>query len=341
MEADNKEQTTDSEEQIEVDLFRPADAKGIVELFRAVYGEGYPIKVFYDEKGLTDANAQGEYYSIVARTESGKVVGVQHLYRSAPYKSLYEAGAGLVLKEYRQFGVNKRMLDFVFNKWVPKQGTIEHTFGEAVCNHPYMQRVVSQMGHVETALEIALMPAEAYDKERSASGRVAALLVFRCYKPKPHGVFLPPAYEKELRWIYSRLDDSRDLSLGEKSLPANLSSKAEMTVFDFARVARIAIYEMGHDLADYLTNLENQALAQKAVVIQVWLKLSAPWSGPAVDILRSKGYFFGGVLPRWFDQDGLLMQKLVCEPDFDGIQLYSDEAKEILSIVKEDWARTK
>ena len=70
MEADNKEQTTDSEEQIEVDLFRPADAKGIVELFRAVYGEGYPIKVFYDEKGLTDANADGEYYSIVARTRT-------------------------------------------------------------------------------------------------------------------------------------------------------------------------------------------------------------------------------------------------------------------------------
>jgi hypothetical protein len=341
MEKQDKEYTIDPQEQIEVDLFRPADAQGIVELFRAVYGEGYPIKVFYDEKGLTDANAAGEYYSIVARTQSGKVVGVEHLYRSAPYKSLYEAGAGMVLKEYRQFGLNKRMLDFVFNKWVPKQGTIEETFGEAVCNHPYMQRVVSQMGHFETALEVALMPAEAYDKERSATGRVAALLIFRCFKPRPHAVFLPPAYEKELRWVYSRLDDSRELALGEKSLPADLSSKAEMTVFDFAKVARIAIHEMGNDLSEYLTSLENQALAQKAVVIQVWLKLSAPWSGPAVDILRSKGFFWGGVLPRWFDQDGLLMQKLLCEPDFDGIQLYSDEAKEILSIVKEDWARTK
>jgi hypothetical protein len=341
MEADNKEQTRDSEEQIEVDLFRPADAKGIVDLFRAVYGEGYPIKVFYDVKGLTDANAQGDYYSIVARTQSGKVVGVEHLYRSAPYKFLYETGAGLVLKEYRQFGVNTRMLKFVYDEWVPKQASIEQTFGEAVCNHPYMQRVVSQLLHIETALEVAVMPAEAYDKERSASGRVAALLIFRCYKPKPHAVFLPPAYDNELRWIYSRLDDIRDISLGEKSLPANLSSKAEMTVFDFAKVARIAMHEMGNDLGEYLTNLENQALAQKAVVIQVWLKLSAPWSGPAVDILRSKGYFFGGVLPRWFDEDGLLMQKLVCEPDFDGIQLYSDVAKEILSIVKEDWARTK
>ena len=196
MEADNKEQTTDSEEQIEVDLFRPADAKGIVELFRAVYGEGYPIKVFYDEKGLTDANVQGEY--LLNSSPRGVRQGgwSATLVSVGPVQIAIRSRRGSGFEGYRQFGVNKRMLDFVFNKWVPKQGTIEHTFGEAVCNHPYMQRVVSQMGHVETALEIALMPAEAYDKERSASGRVAALLVFRCYKPKPHGVFLPPAYRE-------------------------------------------------------------------------------------------------------------------------------------------------
>lgn len=335
------ERIADAEEQIEIGFFRPEDAKAIVELFKAVYGEGYPIKVFYDEKGLTDANADGDYYSIVARTESGMVVGVQHLYRSAPYKSLYETGAGLVLKECRQFGVNKRMLKFIYDEWVPDQDNIQETFGEAVCNHPYMQKVVAQLGHIETALEIALMPAEAYSKEQSAGGRVAALLIFRCYKPKPHAVFLPPVYERELRWVYSRLDDSRDIGVAEKSLPKAISTKAEMTVFDFARVARIAIHECGNDLEDHLTNLENQALAQGAVVFQAWLKLSVQWSGCAVDILRSKGYFFGGVLPRWFDEDGLLMQKLVCAPDFDGIQLDSNDAKEIFSIVKEDWEKTR
>jgi hypothetical protein len=341
METQSEQRPIETNEQIEVGFFRPGDAKGIIELFKAVYGERYPIKVFYDEKALTDANAEGEYYSMVARTDSGKVVGVQHLFRSAPYKSLYETGAGLVLKESRQLGLNKRMMKFIYNEWVPDQDNIQETFGEAVCNHPYMQRVVSQMGHVETALEIALMPTEAYDKEQSATGRVAGLLVFRCYKPKPHAVFLPSAYESELRWIYSRLDDQRNLAVADKSLPADISTKAEMTVFDFAQVARIAIHESGHDLAEYLTNLENQAVAQRVVVIQVWLKLNAPWSGSAVDILRSKGYFLGGVLPRWFDEDGLLMQKLLCDPDFDGIQLYSDEAKEIFTIVKEDWTRAK
>ncbi len=341
METRGEQPAIHTEEQIEIGFFRPGDAKGIVGLFREVYGDGYPIKVFYDEKALTDANAEGEYHSIVARTDSGKIVGVQHLYRSAPYKSLYETGAGLVLKDFRQFGVNKRMLKFIYDDWVPDQDHIQETFGEAVCNHPYMQKVVAQMGHVETALEIALMPAEAYDKERSAAGRVAALLAFRCYKPKPHAIFLPPAYEGQLRWIYSRLDDTRDLAVAKKTLPANVASKAEMTVFDFARVARIAIHESGDDLEDRLANLEEQALAQKVAVIQAWLKLNAPCSGSAVDILRSRGYFFGGVLPRWFDEDGLLMQKLVCDPDFEGIQLYSDEAKEIFSMVKEDWAKTK
>ena len=163
------EQTTESGQQIEVGFFRPEDAAGIVELVRAVYGEGYPIKVFYDEKALTDANAQGEYYSIVARTQSGKIVGVEHLFPSAPYKSLYETGAGMVLKDYRQFGINKRMMKFIYDEWVSDQGNIQETFGEAVCNHPHMQRVVSQMRHVETALELALMPAEAYNKEQSAS----------------------------------------------------------------------------------------------------------------------------------------------------------------------------
>jgi hypothetical protein len=46
------------------------------------------------------------------------------------------------------------------------------------------------------------------------------------------------------------------------------------------------------------------------MVIQVWLKFSSPWNGKVVDILRRKGYFLGGSLPRWFDEDGLLMQKV-------------------------------
>ena len=114
-----------------------------------------------------------------------------------------------------------------------------------------------------------------------------------------------------------------------------------MTIFDFARVARIAVHEAGDDFETHLRVLEHKAQAQKVVVFQVWLNLAQPWVGETVESLRGMGYFFGGALPRWFDVDGLLMQKLLCPPDFDFIQLYTDEAKDLLEVIRKDWQRAE
>lgn len=324
-----------------VDGFRPEDAEGIADLFRSVYGEHYPIRLFYDPEAITAANREGRYYSVCARTPSGKIIGVQHLYLSAPCRFLYEAGAGLVRKEYRNSGANKGLLDFLFNEFVPRHPHIEELFGEAVCNHPYMQKSIAAFDFVETAIEVALMPAEAYTREKSAAGRVATLNASRCCKPKPHRIFLPPVYERELRRIYTRLDDTRDMALSSGELPGHKATMADMTVFDFAGVARIAVTEIGGDFRNRLSALEEEALAKNTVVFQAWLNLTEPCIGRAVGSLREQGYFFGGPMPRWFDGDGLLMQKLLCPPDFDAIVLFSDFAKGLLEFIREDWGRVK
>jgi len=324
---------------VQVDLFCREDAEGISRLFRSVYGEGYPVRIFYDPASLTDANETGRYHSIVARTKTGEIVGVQHLFRSAPYERLYELGAGLVLADYRQLGINKRLLRFIWEEWVPQRGEIEETFGEAVCNHVVMQRTVAEFKHVATGLEVALMPAETYDKERSATGRVAALLAFRCYKPKPQRIFLPATYEHQLRSIYRRLDDARDLSLSDEAIPAGTETHAEMSIFDFAQVARIAFHTVGADFEARLADLEARAEQKNCVVFQAWVKLTTPWVGAAVDVLRRHGFVFGGPLPRWFDDDGLLMQKIMCDPNWDGIKIHSDDGRELLAMVREDFER--
>ncbi|MEW6352653.1 MAG: hypothetical protein AB1646_26705 [Thermodesulfobacteriota bacterium] len=328
-----------NESGIEMGPLRPEDARGITTLFREVYGEGYPIRLFYDPVAITEANDRGDYLSFVARTASSRVVAVMNLFRSAPYHALYELGAGLVLSDYRRLGLSSRLFHFVFEEWAANRPDVEEIFGEPVCNHLHMQRLVERHSHVEMALEIALMPAEAYDKEKSAGGRVATLLTFRCYRPNPHGVFVPAAYEDELRWLYEALDDSRELSVSTERLPPQTPTRAEMTVFDFGGVARIALHETGADLPLGLKEMEEQALARNVVVFQVWLRLTEPWVGNAVEVLRSQGYFIGGLLPRWFDDDGMLMQKLIVPPDFEEIELYSDRAKEILRIVMRDWSR--
>jgi hypothetical protein len=40
-----------------VGAFRPEHAEGIVRLFRTVYGERYPIKLFYDPRELILADS--------------------------------------------------------------------------------------------------------------------------------------------------------------------------------------------------------------------------------------------------------------------------------------------
>jgi hypothetical protein len=35
------------------------------------------------------------------------------------------------------------------------------------------------------------------------------------------------------------------------------------------------------------------------------------------------------------------MQKLLCPPDFEQIQLHSDRAREILALVRQDWERAQ
>ena len=114
-----------------------------------------------------------------------------------------------------------------------------------------------------------------------------------------------------------------------------------MTVFDFAQVARIALSRTGADLDDRLASLEAEAGSKGTVEFQAWLPLSEPWVERSVQVLRARGYFLGGLLPRWFNDDGLLMQKLLVGPDFEGIQLYSDRAKAILDLVRADWERVQ
>jgi len=75
-------------------------------------------------------------------------------------------------------------------------------------------------------------------------------------------------------------------------------------------------------------------------VIQVWLNTGQPGVGHTAETLRSKGYFFGGVLPCWFGTDGLLMQKVLDEPDWEGTVLTGDRNQALAAMVKAEWAGT-
>lgn len=335
-----QENTVEPGQSWEIDLFRARDAQGIVQLFHTVYGSDYPVKTFMDADLLREENAAGKTISSVARTSKGDIVGHVALFRSAPFEHLFEVLAGLVLPAYRSGAIMSKLMTHSQDVAAEKFG-VEVIFGEPVCNHVHLQKITLNQGWVTCALEVDLMPAAAYAEEKSASGRVSTLVGFKFRKPSHRKVYVPDAYREMLHFIYKDLGDEREFAPSVAELPSSPPTRIEAQIFDFAQVARLTLHEAGQDLDKALETSEKAALDKGVIVFQVWVKLSWPWIDQIVQRLRSRGYFAGGALPRWFDEDGFLMQKILARPNWEGIQIYSDRARKILEMIRADWERTQ
>ncbi len=324
-----------------IDIFRPEDAAGVVELYRMVYGDSYPVKTVYDPKELIREESAGAAYRVVARTAGGEVVGHVALYRSSPPNlNLYEIGQLMVKHDFRGADIASRLIGFISGE-MPERCGLEQIWGEAVCNHLVTQQMAFWEGFYPMALEVDLMPAESYDKAflrpLGNTGRVSTLVIFKTFKTRAQVIFLPKIYEQSLQYIYSACDFGHTYVQSRRGFADGTATKGKTDVFAAAGVARITLFEAGEDFPAYIKETERRITAEGAVVIQVYLPLSLPCAGAVVDVLRANGYFLGGPLPRWFDGDGLLMQKTLSAPNFGEVHLYRKQAKEILKIIKEDW----
>ncbi len=329
----------DHKRDYEIDVFTPDDARGVAQLFREVYGDEYPVKIVYDPERLVAGFKSADYIPVVARAPGNRILGFTSMYRSAPYRGLYEIGLSLVLPDYRKTPIAGLMFRHSI-RVAPTVPGVDAIFAENVCNHTYTQRAAVIFKAIETAMEIDLMPAAAYEREQAASGRVSTLNVFKTFVRKPHVVYVPEVYEDFYRHVYGGFDDSRTLCVSADGLTSGGSTEMSTQVFDFAQVARVTVFEAGAGFEAAFDAEEKSIEDSHCAVIQVWLKSSWPWIGAVADVLRTRGFFLGGILPRWFGEDGFLMQKVLTRPNWEGINLYTDRAVQILRYIRDDWERT-
>ncbi len=326
---------------IEIDFFRIEDAPGIARLFRQVYGEGYPIRIYYLPDQLIEENASGRIISCVARTPSGEVVGHNALVLLDPATHLYENAAGAVLPGFRGQAIFPRLFKYTIVNTSNRFG-VEGIVGEPVCSHTHVQKMCLQLDFKESGLEVDLMPAAAYGMESGPGNRVSVLLGTFKHRPGVQTIRMPMAYRDELEYLYAGLNVERTFELSSSDLPTEGASKGGMSLFDVAQVARIVIDCIGPDFGPFISSTERDAREKGIVIFQIWLPLASPCTSAATEILRGHGYFLGGLMPcRLKDGDGLLMQKVSQEPKWEDIALYSERAKRIGEMIKRDWQRVK
>lgn len=317
------------------------ETAGLVgELFQLVYGAEYPAAYVYDPNKLWLENELGNTYSVLAFNGDHKAIGHLAIFRSAPNPKVYEMGQLLVLPQYRGCGIGDDLTQYVSEVLVKEVG-VDNVFCESVSIHTLSQNKVAKRGYVDTALEVDLMPAEAYVKEKSSSGRVACILQFQEQYATSQSVYIPSCYFSELNFLYEGLAD-RQSQEAPPFITEEIETIGQEKIYDFAGVAKSTIETIGSDFSSYVLGLEKLAQNKRIQAMQVYLPLTDAAVGGAVDILREHGFFLGGILPGWFGGDGLMMQKLWTDsPNFADIHLYTDKARKILDLIQEDWDRSK
>ncbi len=124
---------------------------------------------------IIDQQDKGIMSRAVISRRDGVLAAHQALFRTEDtYAGRYENGHGIVRDEYRGYGLNNDIMDYIYKVLAPAVG-VEVIWGEAVANHIFMQKSALRMGARESGLELDLMPADSYVKEGSAGGRVADL----------------------------------------------------------------------------------------------------------------------------------------------------------------------
>lgn len=328
----------------QIDQFRPSDAAGVVALYQNVYGNEYPVKSVYDPTSLIRQTETGDTYRAVARNAEGEVVGHFALYRSSPPNpELYEGGQMMMRHDSRVSDTAFRLFAFAMQE-LPRIYNIRCTWGEAVCNHLMTQQMALELGSTETGIEVGLMSGEAYAKALNEistdTERISTLLMFQSSAPRTQTLYTPAVYEDALRFIYSKWTDETTFLPSTAPLPAGIKTRGAIQIFGVGGVARIQFEELGEDFETSLGQFVIQASAAGALVTQAAFRLTEPACGAAVSILRRHGFFFGGALPRWFGDDGMLMQQVIRPPNFDKIFLASKRARELGRIIRQDWEDT-
>jgi len=321
-----------------VDRFRPEDAPGVTQLFRSVYGDNYPVRTYLEPDLLIKENQEGRVISSVVRIPSGAIVGHFALFNSAPNPRIFESGAAMVHMLYRGGqGIGTQMASHGIDMG-RQRSDIDLIYGEPVCNHPFAQKLHISQRFVCCAMGVNLMPAEAYTKEESACGRVSTLLALFPLKPLPSKVYVPGEYREQMAFCYGGLDVARDFEAARETAEGP-ESTLNIQTFDFASVARVAVPHTGPEFESRMRSEEATLLNQGIRVIQVWLNTGQPGVGSAVAALKAMGYFFGGALPCWFGTDGMLMQKVLDEPDWEGTVLEGDRNQALGAMVKAEWEK--
>ncbi|MFA6809119.1 MAG: GNAT family N-acetyltransferase [Eubacteriales bacterium] len=324
---------------LDIGLFHPEDAPSLLKLYQNP-NSGLPSQGSLNSiEKIIEHFHSPDIYLVLARSSEGEILGYIDLFHINVKAGSLFINMGFVLPNHRAQNIGNQLMNYVINV-LAVDLKVEHVSGDILCHHTHMQKLIINFQGKIRGYDIALA-VDAYNPQSPGKqARTSALIMGGTFITRPQTLYLPDIYKKDLLNMYDAWHCWHRFLSSDSNLPVETQTTGRLNMITSFHLARIIIYKIGSDFATFFREMEEKIkLNQNITVIQVYLPLTTPFSGGAVDILRSKAYFLGGPIPRWYNprNDALLMQKMNCEPNFAGIKVFSEHAHMILDIVKKDW----
>jgi hypothetical protein len=330
-----------SDELFRVVAIDAANAHHVASVFRAVYGEDFPARDVYNPEILWREIQAGRLMGALAFDAQGQPAGYTSLFTTAPNTRLWEVGNTVVVPAYAGIDVSLLLIRYFTDLVVSRADAMDGIFMEAVCSHYFTQVGGAQFGMIDCGLELDQLDGGSFKDGKSNRGgaeRVSCVLSIREETDPPGPLYLPAPYDGILRKIMGALRPRRLLE-STATLPAEGGTSFVERRYPAAHTWKAFATTIGADWETAVNNLLDESGKEDVISLQVTLNMACPPIGAAVKVLREKGFFFGGLAPRWFGTDGLLLQKVFRdETEYDSMKLYTSTAKELLAFIRTDRA---
>ena len=307
----------------------------VPDLFRKVYGDEYLHREVYHPEALWQQIQTGNIVAVLAYSPLGLPVGYVALGRLSYNPRIWEEQGLIVDPKYNDSGVAIPLAEYFTKRENHRNIDIDGIFSYAVCHHYFTQIICAKAGWNDCFLMVDFIDKSLYTQQPDTT-RVACVMMYAEFTEQKEIVYLPRQYEDIIRQIAQPLYP-REFRMAKDSLPDSHVTICEYTGHMPAGSWQIAVRDIGADWSDSVSEILEQAHQRKIVSLQVILNMACPYIDAAVTILREQGFFLGGLAPRWFASDGILMQRILGkEPDYDTIKLYTRPGKNLLVSVQTD-----
>jgi hypothetical protein len=327
--------TTPASGEFRIDLPEQTDTAAIARCFLAVYGHHYVHSDVFSPHRYWSRVESGELIPVVARGSDGDVIGHLALERESG-ALVAERGEAVVLPEYRGHHLLERMTERLSDE-APKRG-LHGIYAEPLTIHTFSQRNDERAGMPICAVLLGANPESFRPKDiacPTAGQRQSYLRTFRFVQPPAARAIQAPApYREMLLKIYKSLDVT--VTVADASGAAAPDSRTAIKVNDRG-YGMIRFERIGPSCAIELEQALRDVRALGARSVQLSAPIADPGLGHLTDAARGLGFFFCGVGPAFADGADLFLLQLLTEPlDTGKLQLFTDQAKDMVAFIDRD-----